>query len=82
MQYDFPVEWTSEGDFEFSRDRRAPDPLSEWAYMLVYDLSGHYNVNLSGTADISPQAEDAWGFSFFYFPKRIQKRDEFKKHTT
>ena len=24
-----------------SRNRRAPDPLPEWAYMIVYDLSGH-----------------------------------------
>ena len=39
------------------RNHRAPDPLSEWAYMLVYDESGHFDVNLSGTADISPQAE-------------------------
>lgn len=57
LQYDFPDEWTFEGDFEKSRNHRAPDPLSEWAYMLVYDESGHFDVNLSGTADISPQAE-------------------------
>ena len=42
LQYDFPGEWTFEGDFErTSRNRRAPDPLPEWAYMIVYDLSGH-----------------------------------------
>lgn len=42
LQYDFPGEWTFEGDLKVtSRNRRAPDPLPEWAYMIVYDLSGH-----------------------------------------
>ena len=52
---------------KFSRNRRAPDPLPDRAYMLVYDLSGHYNVNLSGTADISPQAEMLGAFLFSIF---------------
>lgn len=47
-----------------SRNRRAPDPLPEWAYM---DTS---SVNLSGTADNSPQAYLLGAFLFFYLKKR------------
>ena len=32
--------------------------------MIVYDESGHVYVNLSGTADISPQAEMPGAFLF------------------
>ena len=38
LQYDFPGEWTFEGDFESNKQE---SPLPEWAYMIVYDLSGH-----------------------------------------
>ena len=31
-----------------SRNRRAPDPLPEWAYMIVYDKAAF--SNLGGTA--------------------------------
>lgn len=39
--------------------------------MIVYDESGHLYVNLSGTADISPQAEMLE--VFFIFPTEIKK---------
>lgn len=42
LQYDFLVNGLSRVILKVtSRNRRAPDPLPEWAYMIVYDLSGH-----------------------------------------
>ena len=65
LQYDFPGEWTSRVILKvISRNRRAPDPLPEWAYMIVYDLSDTASVNLSGTADNSPQAYLLGAFLF------------------